>query len=43
MLRINSYEDIGFCCTLASLLEVSASPKPGNVHRFSKPNEHNVG
>ncbi len=32
--------DVGRCCTLASLLEVSASPKPGNVHKFSRPEDH---
>ncbi|MFX0102830.1 MAG: triphosphoribosyl-dephospho-CoA synthase [Candidatus Hodarchaeota archaeon] len=38
--KIEDEMDIGRCCTLASLLEVSASPKPGNVHRFSKLDDH---
>ncbi|NMC05502.1 MAG: hypothetical protein GYA24_09830 [Candidatus Lokiarchaeota archaeon] len=38
--RLGSPADAGACCTLASLLEVSASPKPGNVHRFSDPAQH---
>ena len=32
--------ELGGCCTLAELLEISASPKPGNVHRFSKVEQH---
>ncbi len=38
--RVSSPAEAGRCCTLASLLEVSASPKPGNVHRFSDPVLH---
>nr|MDO8112801.1 triphosphoribosyl-dephospho-CoA synthase [Candidatus Sigynarchaeota archaeon] len=37
---IGTPADVGRCCALASLLEVSASPKPGNVHRFSRPEDH---
>jgi len=32
-LKIQDAHDIASCATLASLLEVSAYPKPGNVHR----------
>ncbi len=32
-LNIHDAHDIASCATLASLLEVSAYPKPGNVHR----------
>ncbi|MBN2153117.1 MAG: triphosphoribosyl-dephospho-CoA synthase [Candidatus Lokiarchaeota archaeon] len=38
--RVASPAEAGRFCTLASLLEVSASPKPGNVHRFSDPSLH---
>ncbi len=38
--RLGSPGEAARCCTLASLLEVSASPKPGNVHRFSDPDLH---
>jgi triphosphoribosyl-dephospho-CoA synthase len=38
--RLGSPAEAGRCSTLASLLEVSASPKPGNVHRFSDPDLH---
>ncbi len=38
--RLGSPAEAGRCCTLSSLLEVSASPKPGNVHRFSDPALH---
>lgn len=35
-----STTEIAACCTLASLLEVSAGPKPGNVHGDSDPALH---
>jgi triphosphoribosyl-dephospho-CoA synthase len=38
--RLSELSEIGASCSLASLLEVSASPKPGNVHRFSDPRLH---
>lgn len=40
--KIENEMDVERCCTLASLLEVSASPKPGNVHRFSKKDDHSM-
>ncbi len=33
MNKADAGEYIRRCATLAALLEVSASPKPGNVHR----------
>lgn len=39
-IAISNPRDLGSCCTLAELLEISASPKPGNVHRSSKPTQH---
>jgi triphosphoribosyl-dephospho-CoA synthase len=37
---VSEPRDISRCAILASLLEVSASPKPGNVHRLSSPRQH---
>ncbi|MEX2681419.1 MAG: triphosphoribosyl-dephospho-CoA synthase [Candidatus Sigynarchaeota archaeon] len=39
-IRVSTPAEVGRLCTLSSLLEVSASPKPGNVHRFSDPALH---
>ncbi|HME51451.1 MAG TPA: triphosphoribosyl-dephospho-CoA synthase [Candidatus Lokiarchaeia archaeon] len=39
-ITITNPRELGGCCTLAELLEISASPKPGNVHRFSKAEQH---
>lgn len=33
-LKINSIDDLIRCINLASLLEISGTPKPGNVHRM---------
>jgi triphosphoribosyl-dephospho-CoA synthase len=38
--RVSSPAEAARFCTIASLFEVSASPKPGNVHRFSDPALH---
>ncbi len=38
--KANNPREVGSCCTTASRLEVNASPKPGNVHKFSDPVTH---
>ncbi|MHA1682113.1 MAG: triphosphoribosyl-dephospho-CoA synthase [Promethearchaeota archaeon] len=40
-IKLKDSGDVERCCTLASLLEVSASPKPGNIHRLTKPDQYN--
>ncbi|MHA1791825.1 MAG: triphosphoribosyl-dephospho-CoA synthase [Promethearchaeota archaeon] len=41
-LEVQDADQVGWSATLASLLEISASPKPGNVHRFSTSKDYKM-